>query len=103
MWLQVDATGTGLRGSLLQDGQLLNFTSSPLSATEVNYSPIETECLAIKVTCTKFYQPLETIFKKPLSKAPMETPSTFDTSATAVQVHSSLQERRVHVLGRYTV
>ena len=72
-------------------------------ATEVNYSPIETECLAIKVACTKFYQPLETIFKKPLSKAPMETPSTFDASATAVQVHSSLQERRVHVLGRYTV
>ena len=61
------------------------FTSSTLSATEVNYAPIEKECLAIKVACTKFYQylygkqdvvvhsdhqPLETIFKKPLSKAP---------------------------------
>ena len=61
------------------------FTSSTLLATEVNYAPIEKECLAIKVACTKFYQylygkqdvvvhsdhqPLETIFKKPLSKAP---------------------------------
>ena len=27
----------------------------------------------------------------------------YDASATAVQVHSSLQERQVHVLGRYTV
>ena len=61
------------------------FTSSTLSATEVNYAPFEKECLAIKVACTKFYQylygkqdvivhsdhqPLETIFKKPLSRAP---------------------------------
>ena len=49
-----------------------------------NYAPIEKECLAIKVACTKFYlylygkqdavvhsdhQPLETIFKTPVSKA----------------------------------
>ncbi|XP_068717040.1 uncharacterized protein [Montipora capricornis] len=83
--LQVDASDTGLGGALLQDGQPVAFTSSTLSATEVNYAPIEKECLAIKVACTKFYQylygkknvavhsdhqPLETIFKKPLSKAP---------------------------------
>ena len=83
--LQVDASNTGLGGALLQDGQPVAFTSSTLSATEVNYAPIEKECLAIKVACTKFYQylygkqdvivhsdhqPLETIFKKPLSRAP---------------------------------
>ena len=83
--LQVDASDTGLGGALLQDGQPVAFRSSTLSAAEVNYAPIEKECLAIKVACTKFYQylygkqdvvvhsdhqPLETIFKKPLSKAP---------------------------------
>ena len=83
--LQVDASDTGLGGALLQDGQPVAFTSSTLSAAEVNYAPIEKECLAIKVACTKFYQylygkqdvivhsdhqPLETIFKKPLSSAP---------------------------------
>ena len=83
--LQVDASDTGLGGALLQDGQPVAFTSSTLSATKVNYAPIEKECLAIKVACTKFYQylygkqdvvvhsdhqPLETIFKIPLTKAP---------------------------------
>lgn len=83
--LQVDASDTGLGDALLQDGQPVAFTSSTLSATEVNYAPIEKECLAIKVACTKFYQYLygkqnvvvhsdhqllETIFKKPLNKAP---------------------------------
>ena len=78
--LQVDASDTGLGGALLQDGQPVAFTSSTLSATEVNYAPIEKESLAIKVACTKFYQylydkqdvivhsdhqPLETIFNKP--------------------------------------
>ena len=83
--LQVDASDTGLGGALLQEGQPVAFTSSTLSATEINYARIEKECLAIKVACTKFYQylygkqdvvvhsdhqPLETIFKKPLSSAP---------------------------------
>ena len=53
---QVDVSDTGLGGALLQDGQPVAFTSSTLSATEVNFAPIEKECLAIKVTCTKFYQ-----------------------------------------------
>ena len=43
------ASDTGLGGALLQDGQPAAFTSSTLSATEVNYAPIEKECLAIKV------------------------------------------------------
>ena len=54
--LQVDASDKGLGSALLQDGQPVAFTSSTLSATEVNYAPIEEECLAIKVGCTKFYQ-----------------------------------------------
>ena len=79
--LQVDASDTGLGGAMFQEGQPVAFTSSTLSATEINYAPIEKECLAIKVACTKFHQylygkrdvvvhsdhqPLETIFKKPL-------------------------------------
>lgn len=39
-----------------KEGQPVAFTSSTLSATEINYDPIEKECLAIKVACTKFYQ-----------------------------------------------
>ena len=77
--LQVDASDTGVGGALLQDGQRVAFTSSTLSATEVNYAPIGKVCLAIKVACTKFYQylngkqdvvvhsdhqPLETNFQK---------------------------------------
>lgn len=54
--LQVDASDTGVGGALLQAGQRVAFTSSTLSATEVNYAPIEKECLAIKVACRKFYQ-----------------------------------------------
>ena len=53
--LQVDASDSGLGEALLQDGQPVAFTSSTLSLTEVNYAPIEKECLAIKVACTKFY------------------------------------------------
>ena len=83
--LQVDASDSSLGGALLQDGQPVAFTSLTLSSTEVNYAPIDKECLAIKVACMKFYQylygkqdvivhsdhqPLETIFKKPLNQAP---------------------------------
>ena len=35
--LQVDASDTGLGGALLQDGQPVAFTSSALSATEINF------------------------------------------------------------------
>ena len=52
--LQVDGNGTGLGGALLQDRQPVAFTSLTLSATEVNYAPIEKECLAIKIAYTKF-------------------------------------------------
>ena len=88
--LQVDASEEGLGGALLQpndDGQLqpVAYTSNSLNATEQRYSQIEKECLAICNAFGKFdhwpygksdievhtdHQPLETICKKPLHKAP---------------------------------
>ena len=54
--LQVDTSDTGLEGALLQEGQPVPFTSSTLSSTEIDCSPIEKKCLAVIVACTKFYQ-----------------------------------------------
>ena len=85
MTLQVDASDSAIGGVLLQDGHPVCFTSHTLSATEKNYAQIEKECLAIvscmekwhhylygkqDVTVHSNHQPLETIFKKPLSRAP---------------------------------
>ena len=47
--LEVDASDTGLGRALLKEGQPVAFTSSALSATEINYASIEKECLALKV------------------------------------------------------
>ena len=89
--LQVDASDEGLGGALLQpnskDGKLqpVAYTSCSLSPTEQRYSQIEKECLAICNCFEKFdhwlygksdlhvhtdHQPLETIMRKPLNKAP---------------------------------
>ena len=83
--LQVDASEEGIGGVLLQDGKPVCFTSHTLDSTEKNYAQIEKECLAIVTCMSKWHQylygkkdilvhtdhqPLETIFKKPLSKAP---------------------------------
>ena len=90
MVLQVDASEEGLGGALLQpnaEGKLqpVAFTSNSLNSTEQRYSQIEKECLAICNTFAKFDhwlfgksdvtvhtdpQPLETICRKPLNKAP---------------------------------
>ena len=51
--LQVDASETGLGGALLQDGEPVAFISSTLSAAEVNYAPIEKECLASTCMASK--------------------------------------------------
>ena len=88
--LQTDASDYALGGALLQpndNGKLqpVAFTSSSMSTTEQRYSQIEKECLAICNCFQKFdqwlygkadivvhtdHQPLETIIKKPLNKAP---------------------------------
>ncbi|PFX22499.1 Receptor-type tyrosine-protein phosphatase F [Stylophora pistillata] len=81
---QVDASDSAIGGVLLQEGHPVYFTSHTLSATEKNYAHIEKECLAIvscmekwhhylygkrDITVHSDHQPLETIFKKPLSRA----------------------------------
>ncbi|UYV72607.1 K02A2.6-like, partial [Cordylochernes scorpioides] len=82
--LSVDASSYALGAVLLQNGRPIAYASSALNSTQQNYAQIEKEALAIKFGCDKFHQliygktvdvetdhrPLETIFKKPLSKAP---------------------------------
>ncbi|UYV79770.1 K02A2.6-like [Cordylochernes scorpioides] len=82
--LSVDASSYALGAVLLQNGKPIAYASSALGFTQQNYAQIEKEALAIKFGCDKFHQliygktvdvetdhrPLETIFKKPLSKAP---------------------------------
>ena len=83
--LQVDASDSAVGRVLLQGGHPVCFMSHTLSTTEKNYAQIEKECLAIvscmekwhhyphgkhDITVHSDHQPLETIFKKPLSRAP---------------------------------
>ncbi|UYV80953.1 K02A2.6-like, partial [Cordylochernes scorpioides] len=82
--LSVDASSYALGAVLLQNGKPIAYASSALNSTQHNYAQIEKEALDIKFGCDKFHQliygktvdvetdhrPLETIFKKPLSKAP---------------------------------
>ena len=84
--LQVDASENTIGGVPLQQDQPVCFTSLTLSNTEKQYRQIEKECLAIVTCMNKWYQylygkqhitvhtdhqPLESIFKKPISKAPV--------------------------------
>lgn len=82
--LQVDASQSGLGACLLQDGKPVAYASSALTDTQTRYSQIEKETLAVVFGTEKFHQyiyaktvkvhtdhkPLESIFKKPLRKAP---------------------------------
>ena len=83
--LQVDASEDAIGGVLLQNDQPVCFTSHTLNSMEKTYAQIEKECLAIvscmdkwhqylygkhDITVHTDHQPLETIFKKPLSKDP---------------------------------
>ena len=85
--LQVDASEDAIGGVLLQNDQPVCFTSHTQNNTERNYAQIEKECLAIvscmekwhqylygrhNITVHTDHQPLETIFKKPLCKAPRQ-------------------------------
>ena len=81
--IQTDASQSGLGSCILQEGRPIAFASRALTSAEENYSQIEKELLAICFSCSKFHQyvygrqvdvhsdhrPLETIFKKPLTKA----------------------------------
>ena len=87
--LQVDASETGLGGVMMQPTdqgkfQPVAYTSSTMRPNEILWAQIEKETLAICAACEKWdlwlygkkvtihtdHQPLETIFKKPLAKAP---------------------------------
>ena len=83
--VQTDASTDGLGAVLMQDGQPVCYGSRSLTEPEKNHAPIELELLAIVYGMQKFdqyvfgnpavtvhtdHRPLETIFKKPLNKAP---------------------------------
>lgn len=82
--LTVDASSTGLGAALVQEGQPIAYASRALTKSQKNYAQIEKETLAISFGCAKFHQyiygrhvlvesdhkPLQSIFVKPLYKAP---------------------------------
>ncbi|KAL7851899.1 hypothetical protein SRHO_G00176840 [Serrasalmus rhombeus] len=82
--LSVDASSEGIGAAVLQDGKPVAYGSHTLTDSQRRYAQIEKELLAIVYGCEKFHQyvygkeilvesdhkPLETIFKKPLHKAP---------------------------------
>ena len=82
--IQCDASQSGLGATLMQDGRPIAYASRALSDTETRYAQIEKEMLAIVFSLEKFHQytfgrkvkvqsdhkPLESILKKPLSRAP---------------------------------
>ena len=100
--LQVGASENAFGGVLLQDNRPVCFTSHTLDTAERNYAQIEKECLAIVTCINKWHQylyrksnitvhtdhqPFETIFKKPLSKAPRRLQRMMSPT---VPVHSQL-------------
>jgi len=52
--LQVDASGLGVGGALLQNDQPVAFYSNILTETEQRYAVIEKECLAICLAFEKW-------------------------------------------------
>ena len=80
--VQVDASGQGLGGVILQDGKPVIFVSRKLTVTEQRYSQIEREFLSIVFTLTRLrtylfglsfivqtdHKPLLSIINKPIDK-----------------------------------
>ena len=86
VYIECDASGTGLGCALLQDGHPIAYASRALSTTEMKYAPIELEALAVVFACERFesyiygrvdtvnvfsdHKPLEQIFSKSILTAP---------------------------------
>ncbi|XP_018372980.1 PREDICTED: uncharacterized protein LOC108767548 [Trachymyrmex cornetzi] len=83
--LSVDSSKDGMEAVILQSKAPIAYASKSLTKCQQGYAQIEKELLAITFGCQKFHQylygkrfvvetdhkPLETIFKKPLSKCPL--------------------------------
>jgi hypothetical protein len=83
--LSVDSSSTGLGAVLLCGNNPVAYASRSLTQSQINYSQIEKEMCAIAFGCTRFHQyifsrkitvetdhkPLVSLFKKPLSQAPL--------------------------------
>ena len=81
--IQCDASKTGIGACLLQEGQPVAYYSKALTPTEMNWFPIEKECLAVVCAAEKFqhyiygrevevrsnHKPLEMITRKSIHKA----------------------------------
>lgn len=84
VYIQSDASQTGLGACLLQDGHPIAYASRTMTQSECNYAQIEKEMLAICFAVDKFHQyiygkkvnvatdhrPLEAIMKKTIASAP---------------------------------
>ncbi|XP_062713612.1 uncharacterized protein K02A2.6-like [Aedes albopictus] len=83
--IQCDASQLGVGCVLLQGGRPIAYASRTLTKTEKNYASIERECLAIVFACKQHdqyvagrkllietdHKPLEDIFRKPITEAPL--------------------------------
>ena len=84
MTVQADASKGGLGACLLQEGEPIAYASKSLTDTEIRFTNIERELLAIVFTCQWFntyvlgrpftvesdHKPLEMIHQKSLASAP---------------------------------
>ena len=83
--LSVDSSSKGLGAVILQQEKPIAYASRALTKAETNYAQIEKEMLAIAFGCERFHdylfghetikvetdhKPLESIFKKPIHRAP---------------------------------
>ena len=83
--LSADASSHGIGAMIAQEGKPVAYTSQAFTPAQKNYAQIEKELLAIQIACSKFdkylygrrvfvetdHKPLESIFTKPLSQAPI--------------------------------